>query len=123
MCKLQWVLHSFTHVITKSKQNTLLKKIHSSTTAFVCALTSSGTPELCVSLFPSVIVMITDGSRKKGLRPCVWKHSAIKCKFRKTVTPFILSSLLSFLYLPDQKHCSGLCVQPSPSLLRPASEL
>ena len=37
--------------------------------AFVCALTSSGTPELCVSLFPSVIVMITDGSRKKGLRP------------------------------------------------------
>lgn len=32
-------------------------------------LTSSGTPELWVSLFPSVIVMITDGSRKKGLRP------------------------------------------------------
>lgn len=31
--------------------------------------TSSGTPELCVSLLPSVIVMITEGSRKKGLRP------------------------------------------------------
>lgn len=45
------------------------KSVHSSTTAFVCALTSSGTPELCVSLFPSVIVMITDGSKKKGLRP------------------------------------------------------
>lgn len=66
-------LHSFTdltiHVITKSKQITLLQTVHSSTTVFVCALTSSGTPELCVSLFPSVIVMITDGSRKKGLRP------------------------------------------------------
>lgn len=39
----------------------------------VC-LTSSGTPELFVSLFPSVMVMITDGSRKNGLRP--WRENS-----------------------------------------------
>lgn len=44
----------------------------------VWVLTSSGTPEVCVSLFPSVIVMITDGSRKKGLRP--WGEKVITVK-------------------------------------------
>lgn len=42
--------------------------------ALLFVLTSSDTPELCVSLFPSVMVMITDGSRKNGLRPCKGEH-------------------------------------------------
>lgn len=76
MWKLPWVTictGSQTNLIiqvnTKSEQITLPQTVCGSTTAFVCVLTSSGTPELCVSLFPSVIVMITDGSRKNGLRP------------------------------------------------------
>lgn len=66
-------LHSFTNPLPFISLHSLNRlhyyTVQSTTAAFVCDLTSSGTPELCVSLFPSVIVMITDGSRKKGLRP------------------------------------------------------
>lgn len=68
-CENKPVTNLIIQINTKSEQITLPHTVRGSTTAFVCVLTSSGTPELCVSLFPSVIVMITDGSRKNGLRP------------------------------------------------------
>lgn len=86
--------------------------LHSTTSAFVYVLTSSGTPELCVSLFPSVMVMITDGSRKKGLQP--WGRNGniqqlITSSDKQRPHSF---SLIHFpcLYVPHHKHTALVSV-------------